>query len=226
VHFVSKPAFDIVSLGPNIIKTLLNSKLIVDASDLFTLKKGDLLKLEGFKDKASDNLINAIENSKQVTLPRFLIALSIKNVGAETANILADKFHTLENIMQAKKQDLENIYDIGEIVASSIYSFFKEKSNLDYIEKLFKNGVNIVYEEKKDTLKGLTFVLTGTLSSIGREKAKESIRKLGGSIASAPSSSTSYVVLGKNPGSKYEKAKQLGLKILNEKEFYELIKPS
>ena len=226
VHFVSKPAFDVVSLGPNIIKTLLNSKLIVDASDLFTLKKGDLLKLEGFKDKASDNLINAIENSKQTTLPRFLIALSIKNVGAETANILADKFHTLENIMQAKKQDLENIYDIGEIVASSIYSFFKEKSNLDYIEKLFKNGVNIVYEEKKDTLKGLTFVLTGTLASIGREEAKESIRKLGGSIAPTPSPSTSYVVLGENPGSKYEKAKQLGLKILNEEEFYELINPS
>ncbi|MDD2548181.1 MAG: NAD-dependent DNA ligase LigA, partial [Candidatus Pacebacteria bacterium] len=94
------------------------------------------------------------------------------------------------------------------------------------IEKLFKNGVNIVYEEKKDTLKGLTFVLTGTLASIGREEAKESIRKLGGSIAPTPSPSTSYVVLGENPGSKYEKAKQLGLKILNEEEFYELINPS
>ncbi|MFA7142012.1 MAG: NAD-dependent DNA ligase LigA [Candidatus Paceibacterota bacterium] len=226
VHFVSKPAFDIVSLGPNIIKKLLENKLIVSASDLFTLKKGDLLDLEGFQEKLSENIINSIQKSKKITLPRFLLALSIKNVGIETANILADKFQSIENIEKAKKEELENIYDIGEVVAESIHSFFKNKQNLAFIEKLFKNGVTLIYEKKQDKLKGLTFVLTGTLLKTTRDKAKESIRSLGGNISDTVSKNTDFLVSGENPGSKYNKAKKLGIKILNEEEFYELIRSS
>jgi len=226
VHFVSKAAFNIVGLGPNIIKTLLDNKLILDAADLFTLKRGDLLELPGFKEKSSGNLINAIENSKKITLPRFIYALSIGNVGIETANILADRFHSIENLIDAEKEDLESIYDIGEVVALSIYSFFKNDNNISFINKLFKNGVDIVYEKKEEKLRGLTFVLTGTLSRITRDEAKEMIRRLGGGISSTVSINTDYVIVGENPGSKYDKAKKLGVKIIGEKEFYELIKPS
>ena len=223
VHFASKPAFDIVSLGPNIIKKLLENKLIVSASDLFTLKKGDLLELEGFQEKLSENIIHSIQKSKNITLPRFLLALSIKNVGIETANILADKFQSIENIEKAEKEELENIYDIGEVVAESIYSFFKDKQNLAFIEKLLKNGVTLIYEKKQDKFKGFTFVFTGTLLKTTRDKAKESIRSLGGNISDTVSKNTDFLISGKNPGSKYNQAKKLGIKILNEKEFYELI---
>lgn len=226
VHFVSKPAFDIVSLGPNIIKKLLENKLIVSASDLFTLKKGDLLELEGFQEKLSENIIHSIQKSKNITLPRFLLALSIKNVGIETANILADKFQSIENIEKAEKEELENIYDIGEVVAESIYSFFKDKQNLAFIEKLFKNGVTLIYEKKQDKFKGFAFVFTGTLLKTTRDKAKESIRSLGGNISDTVSKNTDFLISGKNPGSKYNQAKKLGIKILNEEEFYELIRSS
>ena len=193
---------------------------------MFTLKRGDLLELPGFKEKSSGNLINAIENSKKITLPRFIYALSIGNVGIETANILADRFHSIENLIDAEKEDLESIYDIGEVVALSIYSFFKNDNNISFINKLFKNGVDIVYEKKEEKLRGLTFVLTGTLSRITRDEAKEMIRRLGGDISSTVSINTDYVIVGENPGSKYDKAKKLGVKIIGEKEFYELIKPS
>jgi len=226
VHFVSKAAFNIVGLGPNIIKTLLDNKLILDAADLFTLKRGDLLELPGFKEKSSGNLINAIENSKKITLPRFIYSLSIGNVGIETANILADRFHSIKNLIDAEKEDLESIYDIGEVVALSIYSFFKNDNNISFINKLFKNGIDIVYEKKEEKLRGLTFVLTGTLSRITRDEAKEMIRRLGGDISSNVSVNTDYVVAGENPGSKYDRAKKLSVKIIGEKEFYELIKPS
>lgn len=222
VHFASKPAFNIVGLGPNIIKTLLDYKLIVDAADLFTLKKGDLFELPLFKETASSNLINAIQKSKKIKLPRFIYALSIKNVGSETANVLAERFHSIDNLKKASKEELDSIIDIGEVVAESIFSYFNNKNNIEFIDKLLKNGVEIIYEEREASLKGLTFVLTGTLSNITRDEAKERIRKLGGDISSSVSQNTDYVVVGENPGSKYDKAKKLGLKIIGEKEFYEL----
>jgi len=223
VHFVSKAAFNIIGLGPNIIQDLVNKKLILDASDLFTLKKGDLLELEGFKEKASDNLISAISKSKKVTLPRFIYALSISNVGIETANILADRFGSIDNLKKAKREDLQKIIDIGPIVAESIASWFSDENNLEFIDKLLKNGIEITFEKKENKLQGLTFVLTGTLKDITRDDAKEMIRKLGGDISSSVSSSTDYVIVGENPGSKHDKAKKLGIKILDEKEFYEFM---
>ena len=226
VHFASKSAFNIVGLGPSIVKTLLDYKLIVDAADLFTLKKGDLFELPLFKEKASNNLINAIQSSKQITLPRFIYALSIKNVGSETANVLAERFHSIENVKKASKEELDSIIDIGEVVAESIYSYFNNRNNIEFIDKLLENGVQIIYEEREASLKGLTFVLTGTLSSITRDEAKERIRKLGGDVSSNVSVNTDYVVVGENPGSKYDKAKKLGVKIIDEKEFHELIQLS
>ncbi|MDD4358481.1 MAG: NAD-dependent DNA ligase LigA [Candidatus Pacebacteria bacterium] len=223
VHFVSKPAFNIVGLGPNIVKDLLNKKLILDAADLFTLKKGDLLELEGFKKKASNNLINAILNSKRITLPRFIYSLSIPIVGIETANVLADRFNSIDNLKNSKKEDLEQIIDIGPIVANSIFSWFRDENNLAFMDKLLKNGVEIVFEKKENKLQGLSFVLTGTLKEMTRDDAKEMIRKAGGDISSSVSSRTDYVVVGENPGSKFDKAKKLGVKILNEEEFYEFI---
>ncbi|MDD4661836.1 MAG: NAD-dependent DNA ligase LigA [Candidatus Pacebacteria bacterium] len=222
VHFVSKQAFNMPGIGPNIIKELLEYKLILDAADLFTLKKGDIMELPLFKEKASDNLINAINQSKKISFSRFIYSLSIVNVGVETANVLADKFHSLENLKKASFEELKNINDIGDIVADSILSYFKDENNLIFLDKLLSH-VEVFYEEKEEKLKGLNFVLTGTLLNITRDEAKERIRKLGGNVSSSVSINTSYVVIGENPGSKYDKAKKLGIKIINEKEFNELI---
>ena len=225
-HFASKSAFNIVGLGPSIVKALLDNKLIADAADLFTLKKGDLVGLPLFQDKAADNLIEAILKSKRVSLPRFIYSLSIKNVGNETALTLAEKFRSLDVLKKASKEELDSISDIGEVVAESIFSYFNDEKNIKLIDKILLNGVEIIYEERDDKLKGITFVLTGTLLEISRDKAKEEIIKLGGDVSSSVSITTSYLVVGENPGSKYEKAKKLGVKIINEKEFYELIHSS
>ncbi len=225
-HFASKSAFNIVGLGPSIVKALLDNKLITDAADLFTLKKGDLVGLPLFQDKAADNLIEAILKSKRVSLPRFIYSLSIKNVGNETALTLAEKFRSLDVLKKASKEELDSISDIGEVVAESIFSYFNDEKNIKLIDKILLNGVEIIYEERDDKLKGVTFVLTGTLLEISRDKAKEEIIKLGGDVSSSVSINTSYLVVGENPGSKYEKAKKLGVKIINEKEFYELIHSS
>lgn len=222
VHFISKPAFDMSGIGPSTIKELLEHKLILDAADLFTLKKGDVMELPLFKEKASSNLIKTIEERKKISLARFIYSLSIPNVGVGTANVLADKFHSLSLLKEASEEDLKNINDVGEVVAGSIVSYFKDLNNLNFIEKLLKQ-VEVFYDEKEEKLKGLTFVLTGTLLKITRDEAKERIRKLGGEVSSSISIKTDYLVIGEKPGSKYEKAKKLGVKIINEKEFYELL---
>ena len=222
VHFISKPAFDMSGIGPSTIKELLEHKLILDAADLFTLKKGDVMELPLFKEKASSNLIKTIEERKKISLARFIYSLSIPNVGVGTANVLADKFHSLSLLKEANEEDLKNINDVGEVVAGSIVSYFKDLNNLNFIEKLLKQ-VEVFYDEKEEKLKGLTFVLTGTLLKITRDEAKERIRKLGGEVSSSISIKTDYLVIGEKPGSKYEKAKKLGVKIINEKEFYELL---
>lgn len=222
VHFISKSAFDMSGIGPSTIKELLEHKLILDAADLFTLKKGDVMELPLFKEKASSNLIKTIEERKKISLARFIYSLSIPNVGVGTANVLADKFHSLSLLKEASEEDLKNINDVGEVVAGSIVSYFKDLNNLNFIEKLLKQ-VEVFYDEKEEKLKGLTFVLTGTLLKITRDEAKERIRKLGGEVSSSISIKTDYLVIGEKPGSKYEKAKKLGVKIINEKEFYELL---
>jgi DNA ligase (NAD+) len=223
-HFVK--AFDILGLGPKIIDRLLDEGLIEDPADLFTLKEGDLLPLERFAEKSAKNLVNAIQSKKEITLARFIYALGIRNVGEQTAEDLAKHFKSLEKLKNATLPQLQMVRDIGPVVAQSIYSFFRDKRNLDFIEKLMKVGVKIVEEKKpeKQPLKGLVFVFTGGLESMTREEAKKRVRELGGEVTESVSKRVNYVVVGKEPGSKLEKAKKLGIKTITEKEFLELLK--
>jgi len=224
-HFVSKQAFDIDGLGPKVIDQLIGKGLISDPADLFNLKKEELISLERFAIKSATNFIEAVSGKKEISLPRFIYALSIRNVGEETALDLIKYFGSLRRIKEASLSELENIQDVGPVVAQSIYSWFREKKNLDYLEKLEKVGVKITkYESKKNkNFIGKTFVLTGGLESMTRDEAKQKIRDLGGDISTSVSKETNYVITGSDPGSKYNKALKLGVKILTEKEFIKLI---
>jgi DNA ligase (NAD+) len=225
-HFISKSAFDIVGLGPQIIDKLLEADLISDPADLFLLKEENLSTLEGFAEKSAKNLISAIESKKNITLPRFIYALGIRNVGEETAQDLAQHFTSFEKLKNASLKELQEIRDIGPVVAQSIFGFFREKRNLKLIKKLKKVGLEIIPEKKprSQLLKGKTFVLTGALESITRKEAKEKIRGLGGDISESVSKKTDLVVVGSEPGSKLKEAKKLGIKIIKEKELLKLIK--
>ncbi len=226
-YFVSKAAFNIEGLGKKIIDQFIEKNLVSDPADLFELKQGDLLPLERFAEKSAENIIRAIQNKKEITLPRFIFALGIRNVGEETALDLAKHFGKLERLQKAKLEELENIQDVGPIVAKSIYNWFREERNIKYLEKLKYVGVRIIYSKLK--IKNLKFtnkifVLTGGLETMTRDKAKERIRQLGGDISESVSKKTDYVVIGLEPGSKYDKAKKLGVKTINEKEFLKLIR--
>lgn len=225
-HFISKVAFDIVGLGPKIIDRLINEGLVSDPADLFKLEEGDILPLERFAEKSAQNLINSIQSKKKITLAKFIYALGIRNVGEETAQDLAEYFGSIEKLKKASLEELQKIIDIGPVVAKSIYEWFSQKGNLEFLEKLKKVGVEIVTEKKAkyQPLKGKTFVLTGSLKTMTREEAKEKIRLLGGEISESVSKKTDFVIVGKEPGSKLEKAKKLGIKTLSEKEFFTLIK--
>lgn len=239
-HFTSKKAFDIEGLGPKIIDQLIDENLISSAPDLFELKEGDLIPLERFAEKKTQNIIEAIQNSEKIPLVRFIYALGIRHVGEETAIALANylssvsedgdemKFHRLGSIEKLKKatqEELEKIPDVGPEVSKSIYDWFKAKSNQKLIDDLIRAGVKILpLERVGKKLTGRTFVLTGTLETITREKAKEKIRLLGGEISETVSKKTDFVVVGKGPGLKLVIAKKLGIKTISEKEFLEMIK--
>lgn len=231
-HFVSGGAFDIVGLGPKIIDRLIDAGLVLDPSDLFLLKEGDILSLERFAEKSAQNLISAIQSKKKITFPRFIFALGIRNVGEETAQNLAEYLDSLEKLKKTSLEELQKIMDIGPVVARSIYDWFQEKRNLVFLEKLKKVGVEIQSlkhapyrtEGSGAGLKGLIFVLTGSLEKMTREEAKEKIRLLGGDVSKSVSKKTSFVVAGKEPGSKLEIAKKLGIKTLTEKAFLNLLK--
>ncbi len=222
VHFVGKKAFDIDGLGEKIIAQLVDEGLIKNVADIFVLKKGDLEPLERFADKKAQNIVDSIAAAKTVSLPRFIFGLGIPHVGEETAIRLANHFQSLEKIMSATSEQLEEVMDVGPRVAESLFEFFQDKENRKLIEDLKKNGVivrspkSVVRSQK---LSGQTFVLTGTLSSLSRDEAKDAIRSLGGEVSESVSKKTAFVVVGENPGSKAEKAKKLGVEILGEKEF-------
>jgi DNA ligase (NAD+) len=226
-HFVSKKAFDIEGLGPKIIDRFLEEGLISDVSDIFNLKEGDIASLERFGEKSAQNLINAIRSRKKISLERFIFALGIRQVGEETARDLAKNFRSIENLKNASIEELLKIKDIGPVVAENIYNWFRKKENIKLLEKLKKIGVEIEEEksEAKDgKLKGLNFVFTGELKTMTRDQAGKKVRELGGDISGSVSKNTDYVVVGENPGSKLEKAKKLGIKIINESEFLKMIK--
>jgi DNA ligase (NAD+) len=227
IHFAGKSGFDIAGLGKKIVEHLVKEGLIETPADIFTLTKGDLEPLERFAEKSAENLINAIVASKNISLARLINALGINHVGEETAIKLAQEYKKIDNVMNISLEDLERIDDVGPQVASSIYNYFKEEKNKKLIRDLLKNGVQIEKVQPlagNGKLSGKTFVLTGTLSSLSRDEAKEKIRALGGDVSESVSKKTSYVVVGAEPGSKAAKAESLGVTILNEKDFLKLIK--
>ncbi len=225
-HFVSKKTLNIDGLGPQIVAMLLEKGLITTYADLFTLEHGDLVGLEGFKDKAINNLISAIKNTHDVELPRFLFALSIDQVGEETSRDLARNFKTLDKIRKATKGELEKVEGIGPVVAESIYKWFKNSDNIANLDAILKH-INVkpyINTNTTDVLKGKTVVITGTLQTLSRNEAEDIVRHAGGRAVSSVSKNTSFVVAGKNAGSKKDKAKSLGIKIINEMEFLDVLK--
>ena len=222
-HFVN--IFEIYTVGPKILNRLKEEGLISDAADLFKLTKEDLTGLERFGEKSAENIINSIQEHKKVTLARFIYALGILHVGEQTAEDLATHFHTLDKLKEASQDSINEITNIGPAVTESVYEYFHTKENLKYIDKLFANGVQVQKQASKaiGKLTGKTFVITGTLDSMSRDEAKARIKSLGGTITESVSKKTDYLVLGKDPGIKYEKARQLGIEILNEEKLRGLV---
>lgn len=224
-HFCSKEAFDIEGLS---IKTIeqLNSELGVEKHfQIFDLKKEDLCVLDSFKDKKSENIVSAIENSKNVPFANFIYALAIPNVGTKTSKDLAKTFKTFEELKNATLEQLSDIRDVGEIMAAGIFDFFQNANNILDINKLFERGVKIIYENVSGGKKfaGKKFVLTGTLS-MSRLDAQKMIENEGGECSSSVSKNTDFVLAGENAGSKLEKAQALGVKIISEQDFLDMLK--
>ena len=223
-HFVSRRALDMDGIGPKIIDQLMDAALIKDAADLYSLKKGDLLNLERFAEVSAANAIDSIHARKSVPLSRFIYALGIPHVGEETAFTLAKRFGTFEKFRQASRAELQVIEDIGPVVSDSICDWFEKPYHKKLLEKFKKSGLRIENEKVESRkLKGKTFVLTGILETLSRDQAKELIREQGGDVSSSVSGETDFVVAGAEPGSKYDKAKRLNVKILSEKEFLNML---
>jgi DNA ligase (NAD+) len=227
IHFVSKKAFNIEGLGEKIIEQLMDEGLVSTPADLFRLTKEDLIDLEHFAEKSATNVVEEIGRRKEIELPRFIYALGIKHVGEETAFDLAKHFGTLEKLMEASREDLAKIPNIGEVVSESVAEFFGEKKNREEIHDLLASGVHVKSEHKKAAnpkMAGKIFVITGNLEKMTRDAAKEAIREAGGDVSSSVSKETDFVVVGAEPGSKYDRAKKLGVKIIDEKIFLDLLK--
>ena len=226
-HFVSKGAIDIEEIGPKTIDQLIDAGLIKDTADFYLLKKEDLLNLERFAEKSAENAVNAVQSRKKISLDRFIFALGIPHVGSETALDLARHFGTLEKLSGAALEDLQKIRDVGGIVAKSIYDWFRNDYNQKLLKKFEKVDVRVLKQEtseKSSKFKGLTFVFTGSLDTLSREKAEEMTRENGGEVSSSVGKETDYVVAGEEPGSKYDRAKKLGVKIITEEKFLNMVK--
>jgi DNA ligase (NAD+) len=264
-HFVSRKALDIDGLGEKVIQQLIESKLIEDAADLFTLRAEDLMQLELFKDKKTENLLEALEKAKIISVPRFLFALGIRYVGQETAELLADhlnlKTHSIE-IKEGQKKDqmalfaepidsvhgkrmdvagidsligelkkltvenLNGIDGIGDKVADTFYEWVQDEKSIQFLEKLGRVGIKLTAVSKvgrTDKLKGQTFVITGTLPTMSRDKAKDMIKNNGGKASSAVSKQTDFLLAGSEAGSKLEKASTLGVKVISEEELVRMV---
>ena len=222
IHFVSRDAMYIEGFGDNIVEDFYNMGYLKNVVDFYELKqyKEELMELEGFGNKSINNLLSNIEKSKNNSLERLLFGLGIRYVGSKTAKILAKNYLNIDNLIQASYDDLIKVKDIGEVIAKSVVEYFQ--SNRQLIEELKKHNINMSYLGKtnvNENFAGKTFVLTGTLSSITRNEAKEKIEELGGNVSGSVSKKTDYVVVGENPGSKYENALKLGIEILTESEF-------
>lgn len=223
-HFASRAAFDIAGLGPKVVDLLVDAGLVQDSADFFTLTTEDLLPLERFADKSAKNLVAAISQRRTISLERFINSLGIRHVGEQTARDLAHKFGTLTKIMSATKTDFEAVPNIGGVVAESLADYFGNKSNLRLLEKFMNLGLKLEkVVQDRGSLYSKKFVLTGTLSTMSRDQAKDLIRRQGGSVSASVSSETDYVVAGDNPGSKLTKAQTLKIPIISEAEFIKLV---
>ena len=224
-YFVGKTALNIDGVGPKIIDAFLDHGLIATYADLFTLTVGDIKDLPGFKDKSAENIVAAIATARTVPLYRFLVGLSIDNVGEETARLLADRFGTVKTLATATVGDIAAIYGIGEVVADSIVAWFKDKNHQKLVDDLLAY-VTLETESGQAvsaTLQDKTFVLTGTLTTYSRDEAKAEIQKRGGKVSGSVSKKTDYVVVGAEPGSKAAEADRLGVAVLNEAAFAALL---
>lgn len=226
IHFVSKKAFDIEGLGPKIVEQLMNVGLVATPADLFRITESDLVDLERFAEKSAENLVMAIKKSKEIALPRLIYGLGIEHIGEETAVDLANAFFKIEDLIKADLEKIELAPNTGTVVARSVYDFFRDEANRKLIEDLKKNGVKIIEMQKRVhlPLAGKTFVFTGELENLSRDVAKEKVRELGGDPSCSVSKNTDFLVAGSVPGSKYDKAKKLGVKIIDEEEFLKMVK--
>ena len=229
-HFASRDAMDIEGLGTAIIDQLVEKKLIRNISDLYFLKRDDLISLERMAEKSADNLLDAIEKSKKKSLANLIYGLEIRYVGIHTSEVVTRHYPTLDKFKKANLEELIEINEIGPKIAESIILFFKEKENLSIIERLQSAGLNFGQEEEKtrgekgaQILAGKQFVLTGTLEDFTRTQVTEIISKLGGRVTGSVSKKTDYVVAGEDPGSKYQKAQKIGVPIIDGEEFKKLV---
>lgn len=225
-HFVSRDAMDISGLGPAIIAQMLEKKLIASTADIYSLKKEDIVPLEKLGEKSADNLLSAIEKSKERDLSNLIYALGIRQVGSGAAKSLAAHFKTLDNLLNAEVSELSEVDDIGPVTAESIRDYFSEEHNKENIKNLVSSGLNTEYSDQgvSESLSGLTFVITGTLSGYSRSAAADEIEKRGGKVSGSVSKKTSFVLAGAEPGSKLDKANTLGIRVINEEEFNEMLR--
>jgi DNA ligase (NAD+) len=224
-HFASKGAFDIDGLGDKLVDQLVEKKLLSSYADLFKLNEETLAGLDRMGAKSAANLVSAIETGKRIGFARFIYALGIRHVGEHVAVLLADHFRNLESLFGSASEDLTAIEGIGPVVAESIASYFSQEENLDTIDRIIESGVQIVFETQKKTgrLDGKIFVLTGTLEGMTRKQAKEMIEAAGGKVSGSVSRNTDYVVAGESAGSKLLKARELGIQIIDEAAFKEMM---
>jgi DNA ligase (NAD+) len=224
IHFVSKGALNIDGMGKKIVEKLMREKLINDYADIFTLKAEQLMFLESFQEKSSQNLINAIERARTVSLSRLIFGLGIRHVGEETAELLAKRFETIEALQKASFETLETIDGIGTTVADAIIDWFADGDNQRSLDALLPH-LRIQKVQKKDLglrnqyIENKTFVITGTLPTLSRDLAKQKIKDAGGFVSTSVSSKTDYLIAGSDPGSKYAKAVELGIAIIDETDF-------
>jgi DNA ligase (NAD+) len=224
-HFASKRAMDIDGLGVKLIDQLVDTGLVKDVADLYDMTKEQLIELERMADKSAQNIIDAMVDSKEKPLSKFLFALGIRHVGEHIAEVLAQRFPRLDDFFQLLEEDLTKVTEVGPEVAASVVRFFRDKKNKESIERLKRAGVRVIETEgkKKGRLADKVFLFTGTLSSYGRDEARNLVESLGGKTASSISKKVDFVVAGEDPGSKLDRAKELRIKILGEEEFKKMI---
>lgn len=226
-HFAARKAMNIEGLGDKLIDQLVDVGLVNNPADLYSLTQSKLSGLDRMGDKSAANIIEALQKSKQTTLQKFIYALGIREVGEATALSLATHFGTLDTIIKADEESLLEVADIGPVVAKNIVTFFRQKHNMDVIDSLINKGVRWAEQAvtlSNTRLKGLTFVITGTLSALSRDEARQTLQSLGARVAGSVSARTSYLVAGEKPGSKKDKAEKLGVSILDEKQFMKMLK--